>query len=258
VTAENKRGMASGGELSRLAARHGLPICSVADIVRHRLRTERLVEHCSSATVRTRHGVFTCHAWRALPDDSEHLALVRGDVSAPGPVLVRVHSECLTGDVFGSERCDCGSQLDDAMSRIDAEGRGVIVYLRGQEGRGIGLAHKIAAYNLQEAGHDTVDANLLLGLPADGREYGIGAQILLELGVGAIRLMTNNPAKYEGLDGYGIEIVERISLPTRVTADNARYLATKRRRMGHLIPEPQAPPATAPGEGRAPEAESDA
>jgi 3,4-dihydroxy 2-butanone 4-phosphate synthase/GTP cyclohydrolase II len=239
VTTEDKRRMADGSELGRLASRHGLPICSVADIVRHRLRTERLVEHRSEAILRTSHGSFTCHAWRSINDDAEHLALVRGDVSGPEPVLVRVHSECLTGDVFGSERCDCGAQLDDAMAAIDREGRGVVVYLRGHEGRGIGLAHKIAAYNLQEIGHDTVDANLLLGLPVDSREYGIGAQILVELGVQAMRLMTNNPAKYEGLEGYGLEIAERISLPPRVTAENARYLETKRERMGHLISAPE-------------------
>jgi 3,4-dihydroxy 2-butanone 4-phosphate synthase / GTP cyclohydrolase II len=243
VTATDRRRMANGRELADLAARHRLPICSVADIVRHRLRIERLVEHCSTAAIRTRHGIFTCHAWRSLTDGAEHLALVRGEVSGPEPVLVRVHSECLTGDVFGSARCDCGTQLDDAMARIAAAGRGVVVYLRGHEGRGIGLAHKIAAYNMQEAGYDTVDANLALGLPVDDREYGVGAQILCELGVGPIRLMTNNPAKYEGLEGYGLEIVERVSLPTRRTADNAAYLETKRERMGHLIPaiDPAAP-----------------
>jgi 3,4-dihydroxy 2-butanone 4-phosphate synthase/GTP cyclohydrolase II len=236
VTTEDKRRMAGASELQRLATQHDLPICSVADIVRLRMRTERLVEHRSEAIVRTAHGAFACHAWRSLSDGVEHLALVRGDVSGPEPVLVRVHSECLTGDVFGSERCDCGAQLEDAMAAIDREGRGVVVYLRGHEGRGIGLAHKIAAYNLQQTGHDTVDANLLLGLPVDSREYGIGAQILVELGVRSIRLMTNNPAKYEGLDGYALEIVERIPLLPRVTADNARYLETKRSRMGHQFP----------------------
>jgi 3,4-dihydroxy 2-butanone 4-phosphate synthase/GTP cyclohydrolase II len=233
VTTEDKRRMAGGEELRRLAGEYGLPLCSVADIVRLRMHTERLVEHCSEALVRTAHGTFACHAWRSLADGVEHLALVRGEIAGPEPVLVRVHSECLTGDVFGSHRCDCGSQLDDAMAAIDRAGRGVVVYLRGHEGRGIGLAHKIAAYNLQEAGHDTVDANLLLGLPVDSREYGIGAQILVELGVRSLRLMTNNPAKYEGLDGYGLEVVERIPLLPRVTADNARYLQTKRDRMGH-------------------------
>jgi 3,4-dihydroxy 2-butanone 4-phosphate synthase/GTP cyclohydrolase II len=187
--------------------------------------------------VPTRHGDFTCHAWRSTIDGSEHLALVRGDVSGPEPVLVRVHSECLTGDVFGSARCDCGSQLDDAMGEIAREGRGAIVYLRGHEGRGIGLAHKLMAYNLQDQGRDTVDANLELNLPVDTREYGIGAQILLELGVQRLRLMTHNPAKFRGLAGYGIEITERVELPLRPTAHNIAYLNTKRSRLGHMLPE---------------------
>ncbi|MGD9734292.1 MAG: bifunctional 3,4-dihydroxy-2-butanone-4-phosphate synthase/GTP cyclohydrolase II [Solirubrobacterales bacterium] len=241
VVAEDKERMADGAELRRLAGRYGLPICSVADIVRYRLRNERLIEHRAEAALETTHGRFTCHAWRSFNDDAEHLALVRGDVTTPEPVLVRVHSECLTGDVFGSQSCDCGSQLEDALAAIEEAGRGVVVYLRGHEGRGIGLAHKIAAYNLQQSGHDTVDANLLLGLPVDSREYGIGAQILLELGVRAVRLMTNNPAKYEGLDGFGLEIVERVPLQPRVTAGNARYLETKRARLGHLIPVPREP-----------------
>ena len=160
-----------------------------------------------------------------------------GDVRGGDPVLVRVHSECLTGDVFGSERCDCGAQLDDALGEIARAGRGVVVYLRGQEGRGIGLAHKLAAYNLQDAGHDTVDANLMLGLPVDDREYGIGAQILVALGVSRMRLMTNNPAKYTGLSGYDLEIVERVPLASRPTPHNLAYLETKRRRMGHLLPD---------------------
>lgn len=235
VTTDDKQGMATAADLGRLAKKHRLPTCSVADLVRHRMRTERLVDHRSHALVPTPHGEFECHVWHSKADGVEHLAFVRGDVAGPEPVLVRVHSECLTGDVFGSRRCDCGRQLDDALARIDAEGRGAVVYLRGHEGRGIGLAHKIAAYNLQEDGHDTVDANLLLGLPVDGREYGIGAQILVELGVRSIRLMTNNPAKYEGLEGYGLEVVERLSLPTHVTAENIRYLESKRSRLGHLI-----------------------
>lgn len=235
VTAENKRQMADATELRALAARHDLPSCSIVDLVSYRYQRERLVELCSTTRIRTAHGIFTCYAWRSLTDGSEHLALVCGHVETAEPVLVRMHSECLTGDVFGSERCDCGTQLDDAMRRIAGEGRGVVVYLRGHEGRGIGLAHKIAAYNLQEAGHDTVDANLLLGLPVDDREYGIGAQIIAGLGVREIRLMTNNPAKYASLAGYGLEIVERVALPTRVTADNLDYLRVKRDRMGHLI-----------------------
>jgi 3,4-dihydroxy 2-butanone 4-phosphate synthase / GTP cyclohydrolase II len=176
-----------------------------------------------------------CRAWRSTLDGTEHLALTRGDVTGGDPVLVRVHSECLTGDVLGSRRCDCGTQLDDSLAAIAAEGRGVLVYLRGHEGRGIGLGHKLAAYNLQDAGHDTVDANTLLGLPVDDREYGIGAQMLVDLGVQRMRLMTNNPAKYEGLQGYGLEIIERVPLASRVTAENVTYLETKRRRMGHLL-----------------------
>ena len=167
----------------------------------------------AEARVPTRHGAFTCHAWESLVDGIEHLAFVRGDVRDGEPVLVRVHSECLTGDVFGSHRCDCGAQLDDSMRAIAAEGRGVVVYLRGHEGRGIGLAHKLMAYNLQDGGHDTVDANLALGLPVDTREYGIGAQILAGLGVQRMRLMTNNPAKFRGLTGYGLEITERVRAP---------------------------------------------
>ena len=160
-----------------------------------------------------------------------------GDVAGGEPVLVRVHSECLTGDVLGSRRCDCGPQLDDALRAIAEEGRGVLVYLRGHEGRGIGLGHKLAAYSLQDEGHDTVDANTLLGLPVDNREYGIGAQILMDLGVRRLRLMTNNPAKYEGLQGYGLEIVQRVPLNPRANSDNVAYLETKQRRMGHLLPD---------------------
>jgi 3,4-dihydroxy 2-butanone 4-phosphate synthase/GTP cyclohydrolase II len=237
VTAENRQGMASGPELRSLARRHRLPVCSVAEILQHRMRSERLVVHRAESRISTDHGAFTCHAWRSVVDGAEHLALVRGDLSGPEPVLVRIHSECVTGDVLGSWRCDCGRQLNDAIEKVAEADRGVIVYLRGHEGRGIGLAHKIAAYNLQDIGYDTVDANLILGLPVDSREYGIGAQILVELGVRSIRLMTNNPAKYEGIDGYGIEIVGRVALPTHFTRENGRYLETKRSRMGHLLPE---------------------
>jgi 3,4-dihydroxy 2-butanone 4-phosphate synthase / GTP cyclohydrolase II len=235
VVSEDKCAMARGPELRRLAMAHGLPMISVADLVRHRLRSERLVEHVSEARVPTAHGDFVCQAWRSTVDGTEHLALTRGDVAGDEPVLVRVHSECLTGDVFGSRRCDCGAQLDDALRAIADAGRGVVVYLRGHEGRGIGLAHKLAAYNLQEQGHDTVDANRVLGLPVDSREYGIGAQILMDLGVRRMRLMTNNPAKYDGLQGYGLEIVERLPLAPRPTTENIAYLETKRRRMGHLF-----------------------
>jgi 3,4-dihydroxy 2-butanone 4-phosphate synthase/GTP cyclohydrolase II len=237
VVSADKSTMARRPELERLAAEHRLPLVSIAELVRHRLRRECVVEHVAQARIPTRHGEFACHAWRSLLDGTEHLALVRGDVRGGDPVLVRVHSECVTGDVVGSERCDCGSQLDDALAAVAAVGRGVVVYLRGHEGRGIGIAHKLEAYNLQDQGHDTVDANLLLGLPVDGREYGVGAQILVDLGVERIRLMTNNPAKYRGLAGYGLEIVARVPLAPRTTPENVRYLETKRRRMGHRWPE---------------------
>jgi 3,4-dihydroxy 2-butanone 4-phosphate synthase / GTP cyclohydrolase II len=235
-----KLGMASGPQLRRFASEHRLSMISVTDLVRHRLRTERLVTSIAEARVPTRHGAFTCQAWRSSLDGTEHVALVRGDLSAGGPVLVRVHSECLTGDLFGSYRCDCGTQLDDALRLVAAEGRGVVVYLRGHEGRGIGLGHKLRAYNLQDDGLDTVDANLQLGLPVDSRDYGIGAQILMELGVREMRLMTNNPAKYRGLEGYGLQIVERVSLPNHETSDNVAYLRTKRRRMGHMFADADA------------------
>ena len=175
--------------------------------------------------------------YSSIYEEVEHVALVRGDIAGPEndghDVLVRVHSECLTGDVFGSRRCDCGPQLDAAMAMVAREGRGIVLYMRGHEGRGIGLMHKLQAYQLQDAGADTVDANLELGLPADARDYGIGAQILVDLGVRSMRLLTNNPAKRVGLDGYGLHIIERVPLPVRANAENIRYLMTKRDRMGH-------------------------
>lgn len=237
IVSPDRSRMANREELLRLASDYRLPVTSVADLIRYRLRTERLVRHTGEARLPTAHGEFTCHSWRSVLDEVEHVALVCGDVSDGAPVLVRVHSECLTGDLFGSARCDCGGQLDDALRMIGAAGRGVVVYLRGHEGRGVGLSHKLAAYNLQEQGHDTVDANLLLGLPIDNREYGVGAQILMELGVQQVRLITNNPAKYSGLDGFGLRIVERIGLAPRTTRDNVAYLRTKQQRMGHLISE---------------------
>ncbi|NBX40559.1 MAG: GTP cyclohydrolase II, partial [Gammaproteobacteria bacterium] len=195
-----------------------------------RRHNERLVERMGEATVPTEFGSFTCVAYKSTIDNIEHLAFVKGDVTGDAPILVRVHSECLTGDVFGSKRCDCGPQLAAAMQQIDAEGRGVVVYLRGHEGRGIGIAHKIRAYSLQDQGFDTVDANTELGLPVDSREYGIGAQILADLGIRELRLMTNNPAKYGGIAGYGLSIVERVSLSILETPENASYLRTKRDR----------------------------
>lgn len=235
VVSPDRSRMANRAELVQLAEDHGLPVISVADIIRYRLRNERLVRSTGVARLPTTYGAFTCQTWQSQLDGVEHVALVCGDVSGPEPVLVRVHSECLTGDIFRSARCDCGGQLDDAMRMIGDVGRGVVVYLRGHEGRGIGLSHKLAAYNLQDAGHDTVDANTLLGLPVDSREYGVGAQILMELGIEQVRLMTNNPAKYRGLDGFGLSIVERIAIAPRATRENISYLRTKQQRMGHLI-----------------------
>jgi 3,4-dihydroxy 2-butanone 4-phosphate synthase/GTP cyclohydrolase II len=235
VVTPERRDMARRPELEALARAHGLPMISVADLVRHRQRSERLIDKVAEAPVPTPHGTFTCQAWRSLVDGVDHIAFVRGDVSGDEPVLVRVHSECLTGDVFGSRRCDCGSQLADALDAIDEVGRGVLVYLRGHEGRGIGIASKLDAYRLQDGGHDTVDANVHLGLPVDGREYGTGAQILSALGIRRVRLITNNPAKCEELGAHGIEVEERVALPIRPTPENIAYLETKRRRMGHLL-----------------------
>ncbi|MGE0216369.1 bifunctional 3,4-dihydroxy-2-butanone-4-phosphate synthase/GTP cyclohydrolase II [Mycolicibacterium sp.] len=233
----------SGPALDAFAAEHGLPLVRIGDLVRHRRTSEQLVVRSGEATLPTAHGEFRAIAYRAVTAADEHLALVYGDLdtaTASGdPVLVRVHSECLTGDLFSSARCDCGPQLQQSLARIVAEGVGVTVYLRGHEGRGIGLGHKLRAYALQEAGRDTVDANTDLGLPVDGREYGIGAAMLADLGVHRIKLLTNNPHKYSGLSGYDLEIVERIDLPPRVTRHNLAYLTTKRDRMGHLLTLPE-------------------
>ena len=233
IVSEDKSSMARLDELERFAQRYGLPLISIADLIRWRRRTEKLVRRVSEARIPTEGGDWRAVVYESALDGEQHLALVKGEV---GPdLLVRVHSECLTGDVFGSLRCDCGPQLRTAMELIEQEGRGLIVYLRGHEGRGIGLAHKIRAYSLQEQGHDTVDANLALGLPVDQREYGIGSQILVDLGVTTMRLMTNNPAKYGGIDGFGLEIVARVPLQPAPNPENLAYLRTKRERMGHLI-----------------------
>jgi 3,4-dihydroxy 2-butanone 4-phosphate synthase / GTP cyclohydrolase II len=195
------------------------------------------VKRFSEARLPTPHGEFACVAYESLIDGEQHLAMVKGEIDPDKSILVRVHSECLTGDVFGSLRCDCGPQLDDAMAMIAQEGCGVIIYLRGHEGRGIGIGHKIRAYSLQESGRDTVDANLDLGFPEDTREYGIGAQMLVDLGVKKMRLITNSPQKFAGLEGFGLDIVERVPSKPRANAENVRYLRTKKDRMGHLYEE---------------------
>ncbi|HEV2428213.1 MAG TPA: bifunctional 3,4-dihydroxy-2-butanone-4-phosphate synthase/GTP cyclohydrolase II [Acidimicrobiales bacterium] len=234
VVTADKSGMARLPELVEFARRHSLPIVSIADLIRYRRRHEKLVRRVAEATMPTDYGTFDAYVFENVLDGEQHLALVYGDPSTSAP-LVRVHSECLTGDVMGSLRCDCGPQLHTALAKIAAEGSGIVVYLRGHEGRGIGLGHKIRAYALQEDGRDTVDANVELGLPIDSREYGIGAQILVDLGVSDMRLMTNNPSKYGGLEGFGLNIVERVPLESRPTPFNIDYLRTKRERLGHLL-----------------------
>jgi 3,4-dihydroxy 2-butanone 4-phosphate synthase/GTP cyclohydrolase II len=239
--------MARMPDLVRFALDHDLVLLSVSDLVRYRMRRESLVTRTASARVPTLFGTFVAHTYVSEVDGVEHIALVHGDPATAEDVLVRVHSECLTGDVFGSTRCDCGEQLQLAMATITEDTCGVIVYLRGQEGRGVGLAHKIRAYGLQDNdGLDTVDANLALGLPVDSREYGIGAQILRDLGVTSMRLMTNNPAKFTGLAGYGISISSRVPLRVIPTSDNERYLNAKASRLHHWLgpeTEPSCPPA---------------
>jgi 3,4-dihydroxy 2-butanone 4-phosphate synthase/GTP cyclohydrolase II len=216
------------------ADEHGLVMISIADLIRFRRRTESLVERVAKTRLPTEFGEFTAYGYRSDSDDSEHIALVAGEIGDGQDILVRVHSECLTGDVFGSFRCDCGPQLHASLRRVAAEGRGVVLYVKGHEGRGIGLLHKLRAYTLQDDGRDTVDANLDLGLPADARDYGVGAQILADIGVHSMRLLTNNPAKRAGLEGYGLTISERVPLEIHPNEHNAVYLQTKVDRMGHL------------------------
>ena len=226
--------MARLPNLREFATKHGLKMLSIADLIQYRRRRERLIEYVEEVDLPTQYGHFKLRLYTSSPDGMEHLALIKGDLqSCPAP-LVRVHSECLTGDVFGSARCDCGNQLHASMRMIEKENCGVVLYMR-QEGRGIGLVNKLHAYKLQENGFDTVDANLKLGFPADMRDYGVGAQILADLGLKRIRLMTNNPKKLVGLQGYGLEITERVPIVFEAGDYNRRYLETKKSRMGHLM-----------------------
>ncbi|WCJ41175.1 Riboflavin biosynthesis protein RibBA [Euphorbia peplus] len=236
--------MASLPSLRKLALDHSIPLVSITDLIRYRRKRERLVERRAASRLPTKWGEYEVYCYISKLDGTEHIALVKGEIADGEDVLVRVHSECLTGDIFGSGRCDCGNQLDLAMELIEEQGRGVVVYLRGHEGRGIGLGHKLRAYNLQDQGHDTVDANIQLGLAVDSREYGIGAQILRDIGVRTMRLMTNNPAKFTGLKGYGLAVIGRVPILTPITEENKRYLETKRTKMGHLYASDiQSPPS---------------
>ena len=235
VSSKDDGEMARRDELEVFAAEHDLALITIADLIAYRRRFEKQVERVAEARIPTMHGEFTAIGFDSLLDGVEHIALVAGEIGDGTDVLVRVHSECLTGDVLGSLRCDCGPQLDAALAAVAAEGRGVVLYVRGHEGRGIGLMHKLQAYQLQDAGADTVDANLALGMPADSRDYGTGAQILVDLGVRSMRLLTNNPAKRAGLEGYGLTITGRVPLPIRPNPENLRYLRTKRDRMGHQL-----------------------
>lgn len=221
------------GDLEVFAKEHGLAMGTIADLIAYRRKSERLVERVVEARIPTVHGEFAAVGYRSLVDDRQHIALVKGEIGDGEGVMVRVHSECLTGDVFGSLRCDCGEQLDHALGRVAEEGRGVVLYIRGHEGRGIGLLHKLAAYRLQDEGMDTVDANVNLGLPVDNRDYGVGSQILYDLGVRSMRLLTNNPVKRAAIEGYGLSILERIPISVPANDENRRYLHSKADRLGH-------------------------
>lgn len=223
-------------ELVPFARKHGLTIISIEDLIAYRRSSEPTVRREAEVRLPTTFGPFTAYGYRSTVDGVEHVALVHGDIGDGEDVLVRVHSECLTGDIFQSQRCDCGPQLHTSMERVTAEGRGVVVYLRGHEGRGIGLLSKLRAYELQERGSDTLDANLELGLPADARDYAAGAQILRDLGVRTLRLMTNNPDKTAALVRHGLEVTGREPMPVQAGEHNLRYLRTKRDRMGHDLP----------------------
>jgi 3,4-dihydroxy 2-butanone 4-phosphate synthase / GTP cyclohydrolase II len=236
--------MARLPQLREFADTHGLALISIEQLCEYRRRTEQHLIRRARTRIPNAHGLWQAYGYQHVFDGTEYVALVLGDVAEETDVLTRLHSECLTGDVFGSQRCDCGAQLEAAMAEIAAEGRGVVLYLRGHEGRGVGLLGKLQAYELQDAGDDTVDANLHLGLPVDAREYSAGAQMLADLGVSSVRLLTNNPAKVSGLTGGGVDVTERVSLPPAVTPYNLRYLQTKRDRMGHQLP---GLPAEAPG-----------
>jgi 3,4-dihydroxy 2-butanone 4-phosphate synthase/GTP cyclohydrolase II len=226
--------MARLPRLQKIAADLDLPMVTIADLIAYRRRTERLVERVESIRFPTEYGEFTLHLYRSLASGHNHLALVKGTVDRDQPALVRVHSQCFTGDVFGSLRCDCGPQLHQAMLQIELAGAGVLLYMN-QEGRGIGLENKIRAYALQDAGHDTVEANEALGFPADLRDYGVGAQILSDIGVGQIRLLTNNPKKVVGLSAYGLDVVERVPIEIQANENNRLYLAAKRDKLGHVL-----------------------
>lgn len=227
--------MARLEHLIELGERHHLKILTIKDLIAQRGRSEKLVESIAVAHMPTALGEFTCHAYRSMLDGQEYVAFVKGEVSGEKDVLVRVHSQCLTGDVFLSARCDCGQQLRQAIDMIEEAGRGVILYIMAHEGRGIGLSHKIRAYRLQEQGRDTVEANVELGFAPDQRDYGIGAQVLVDLGLSSLRLMTNSPQKFAGIEGYGLSITERIPLQTSPTGENINYLRTKRDKFGHLL-----------------------